>query len=393
MTERASKTPVLIDKSNKYEKLNRLLLSQEKLDEGWLQNLLAKFPSILPTGEIDPIYAPLFLIGREISTDNGRIDNLYVTPSGYLVIVETKLWSNPEARRAVVGQILEYAKSVKNWDYEYVNNAYQTYNKTKKTLFDALVAAGHKEPSDEVEFIDVLTKNIHKARFLLMIVGDGIRENVEKLLESAGDTNDTIDMHHNIALCEMEIYKIGTSKIVIPHLTAHTKIVKRTVVSIEDGNIKVDIEEEEKTIAKNQYNKTILTDDEFIKKYVKLHHNINTEQISDFMDDIRNLGFSINYAGKSISINLPGVTSLINIGLKDNSFVPVRIIRTLKRRGYSELMVNSLLEDLKPLIKHLPYSKSKPYDKLDVFYHLDDSIITTKREQFLSALESFKNKF
>ena len=114
MSERVAKTPILIDKSNKYEKLNRVLLSQENLDEGWLQNLLAKHPSVLPTADVDPIYAPLFLIGREIQTENGRIDNLYVTPSGHLVIVETKLWSNPEARRAVVGQILEYAKAVKN---------------------------------------------------------------------------------------------------------------------------------------------------------------------------------------------------------------------------------------------------------------------------------------
>lgn len=36
---------------------------------------------------------------------------------------------------------------------------------------------------------------------------------------------------------------------------------------------------------------------------------------------------------------------------------------------------------------------TKTYDKPDVFYYLDENIITTKREQFLTALESFKNKF
>ena len=390
MSERAAKTPVLIDKSNKYEKLNRVLLSQENLDEGWLQNLLAKHPSVLPTADVDPIYAPLFLIGREIPTENGRIDNLYVTPSGHLVIVETKLWSNPEARRAVVGQILEYAKAVKNWDYEKVNEAYKAYNKTKKKLFDALVAAGHKDASDQIEFVDVLTKNIRKARFLLMIVGDGIRENVEELLEHTGDM---IDMHHNIALCEMEMYKIGTSKIVIPHLTAHTTIVKRTVVSIEDGNIKINEIEEEKPTAKVQHNKTLLTDEEFIKNYIKSHRNVTTEQINTFMNDVRNLGFYINYGEKSIIIHLAGVAPLINISFKDNWFVPIKIVNTLKRRGYSELMANSLLADLKPLIKNTTRSKSKPYDKLDVFYYLDDNILTTKREQFLNALQSFKNKF
>ena len=390
MSERVTKTPILIDKSNKYEKLNRVLLSQENLDEGWLQNLLAKHPSVLPTADVDPIYAPLFLIGREIPTENGRIDNLYVTPSGHLVIVETKLWSNPEARRAVVGQILEYAKAVKNWDYEKVNEAYKAYNKTKNNLFDALVASGHKDASDQIEFVDVLTKNIRKARFLLMIVGDGIRENVEELLEHTGNM---IDMHHNIALCELEIYKIGTSKIVIPHLTAHTQVVTRGVISIEDGNIKVNEIEEEKPTVKAQHNKALLTGEEFIKNYIKSHRNVTTEQINTFMNDVRNLGFYINYGEKSIIIHLAGVAPLINISFKDNWFVPIKIVNTLKRRGYSELMANSLLADLKPLIKSTPRSKSKPYDKLDVFYYLDDNILTTKREQFLNALQSFKNKF
>lgn len=390
MSKRVAKTPILIDNNNKYEKLNRLLLSQEKLDEGWLQNLLAKHPSILPTGEVDPIYAPLFLIGREIQTANGRIDNLYVTPGGYLVIVETKLWSNPEARRTVVGQILEYAKAVKTWDYEDVNTAYKIYHKTKKNLFDALVAAEHKEKSDEIEFIDVLTNNIHKARFLLMIVGDGIRESVEKLLEYTGDT---IDMHHNIALCEMEIYKLGTSKIVIPHLTAHTKIVKRTVVSIEDGNIKVKDIDEERTATKISHHKTLITDDDFIKNYIKTHNKFSSEQISEFMDDVRDRGLDIHYGEKSINIYLPNGIPVIKIGLGDSWFVPKGINNTLKRRGYSESMSNSLLVDLKPLLKNTPRSKSKPYDRLDVFYYLDENIITTKREQFLDALESFKNKF
>lgn len=390
MSERAVKTPILVDKSNNYEKLSRLLLSQEKLDEAWLQNLLAKHPSILPTADVDPIYAPLFLIGREIPTENGRIDNLYVTPSGHLVIVETKLWVNPEARRAVVGQILEYAKAVKNWDYEKVNEAYKAYNKTKKNLFDALVAAGHKDASDEREFIDVLTKNIRKARFLLMIVGDGIRENVEELL---GYTGDMIDMHHNIALCELEIYKIGTSKIVIPHLTAHTKIVKRTVVSIEDGSIKVKEIDEERQDAKITNRRTPITDDDFIKNYIKTHNKVQPEQIREFMDDTRSKGLDIHYGEKSINIYLPNGLPMIKIGLGDSWFVPKEINNALKRRGYSELMANSLFADLKPLIKNTARSKSKPYDKLDVFYYLDDNILTTKREQFLTALESFKNKF
>ena len=31
------------------------------------------------------------------------MDNLFITPEGHLVVVEVKLWRNPEARNAVIG--------------------------------------------------------------------------------------------------------------------------------------------------------------------------------------------------------------------------------------------------------------------------------------------------
>ena len=45
----------------------------------------------------------------------GPIDNLLVTPAGLPVLVECKLWRNPQARREVVGQILDYAKELSRW--------------------------------------------------------------------------------------------------------------------------------------------------------------------------------------------------------------------------------------------------------------------------------------
>jgi hypothetical protein len=38
-----------------------------------------------------------------------------VTPTGLPVLVECKLWRNPQGRREVVGQILDYAKELSRW--------------------------------------------------------------------------------------------------------------------------------------------------------------------------------------------------------------------------------------------------------------------------------------
>ena len=42
---------------------------------------------------------------------------------GYLTLVETKLWRNPEARRTVVAQIIDYASHLSTWTYDELRQA------------------------------------------------------------------------------------------------------------------------------------------------------------------------------------------------------------------------------------------------------------------------------
>ena len=86
--------------------------------EDGLQELLARNPSMLPIDEIEPAFAPLVCLGREITTAVGPLDILYASPSGYLTLVETKLWKNSQSRREVVGQIIDYAKELAKWSFD-----------------------------------------------------------------------------------------------------------------------------------------------------------------------------------------------------------------------------------------------------------------------------------
>ncbi|MBK7813129.1 MAG: hypothetical protein IPJ52_01860 [Rhodocyclaceae bacterium] len=85
-------------------------------DEDLLQELIDATPNILPIRDFLPSTSALFALGREVAVDiggsEGFIDNLLVTNDGYLVIVETKLYRNPEATRDVVTQTLQYGMSV-----------------------------------------------------------------------------------------------------------------------------------------------------------------------------------------------------------------------------------------------------------------------------------------
>ncbi len=232
--ERMSKRPVIVS-GDATKRLERIHLSSLTFKEEWMQQLLEKEPQLLPTANVDAIYAPLVCIGREIETNAGFIDNLYISSKGYIVIVETKLWRNPEARREVVGQIIDYAKDVQQWSYEDLNNIFKKYYLSKygktQTLFEKMVELNFQTSENEATFIDITEKNIKTARFLLMIVGDGIREGVDKM---ADFLNSAPHMQYRLALVELEVYDLGNEeRLVIPQLTTKTNIVERGIIRVE----------------------------------------------------------------------------------------------------------------------------------------------------------------
>lgn len=96
-------------------------VSKERFtDESELQGYLRKYPDLIPLEEIMDDAPRLVCIGEEVETPGGFIDLLFIDENGILTIVETKLARNPEVRRKVIGQIMEYASHVSNWTVDEV---------------------------------------------------------------------------------------------------------------------------------------------------------------------------------------------------------------------------------------------------------------------------------
>lgn len=110
-------TPFIINENNETEFLQRVPFGDGGFSESWLQHRLFENPQSLPFGEIDPAYKAVCPLCMELNTGAGPIDIVYITPQGRLVLVETKLWRNPEARRKVIAQILDYAKELAQWSF------------------------------------------------------------------------------------------------------------------------------------------------------------------------------------------------------------------------------------------------------------------------------------
>src|SRR5207247_10396606 len=105
--------------------LYRIRRDDTAIDESWLQRLLFRHPELLPVTELDSEFTPLRAVAREVRTGVGPIDLLLASPSGFLTIVETKLHRNPQARREVFAQTLDYCKQLADWSYEDLVRAVQ----------------------------------------------------------------------------------------------------------------------------------------------------------------------------------------------------------------------------------------------------------------------------
>ena len=206
-------------------------------NEDWLQGLLYRHPESLPVAEINPSFVGLIPICREMLTPAGPIDVLYATREGRLAVLEAKLWRNPEARRKVVGQILDYAKELGHWTYETLDAAVRAARRrdqgAARSLFE--VVREQNPELDEAQFIDSVSRGLRRGDLLLLIAGDGIRENVGAItnfIENHGT------LHFTFGLVEMAIYQMPDGMhLVQPRVLAHSEVIRRIVVDVRGGEV------------------------------------------------------------------------------------------------------------------------------------------------------------
>ena len=285
--------------------------SQNHYDEKWLQHLFFEHPGILPVSEIEPAFVPLFPVCEELHTKVGKLDNLFVSENGSLTIVECKLWRNAEARRKVVGQILDYAQELSNWSYEDLDQALIKKDKCSHGLFD--IISQYVDDLDEPRFIDAVSRNLKKGRFLLLIVGDGIREEVENIVNYL-QAHAGLDF--TFGLIELALFKMPSSNQVLvqPRTIAQTFAIERAVVSVESEGISVSAPKDFKVTHKQAGRRTTISEDQFYEKLDKSMPEV-VEKLKTFVDDIAELNVFADPASSSLNLKWkPEGTYTVNFG-------------------------------------------------------------------------------
>jgi hypothetical protein len=217
--------------------LNGLDVAPANYDERWLQILLYNHPELVILDKMEPGAGAMVPLCRELSIprESGLVflDLLGVTRSGNLVLVECKLWRNPQARREVVAQILEYAALMRSWSYgdltarlkqkEGWSGANPIYDKARALWPDL----------EEAAFVDGVSASLAAGRLHLIIAGDGIRSDLQAI---AAHLNGHGAGAARLSLLEIQLWGDSSNRtVVVPSVPLRTEIIEQRVIIADNG--------------------------------------------------------------------------------------------------------------------------------------------------------------
>ncbi len=180
-------------------------------EEAALHALVEGAPQLLPLSGSPR----LVVVGREVRLGSGYADLVAVEPSGRIAVIEVKLASNAEARRAVVAQVLTYAAVIYGLDVETLERdilGKQLHERGYDSLVGAMSANDQEGSFDACKFVTGLAENLSTGAFRLVLVLDDAPSELVRLvgyLEAVGG-NLIID------LVTVTAYDVDGSRIMVP---------------------------------------------------------------------------------------------------------------------------------------------------------------------------------
>jgi hypothetical protein len=193
--------------------------SFEYLAENELQKLLAESPSLISISEIREDSAPLVAAIREVGLPgSGYTDILAFSPKGDVVILECKLAANPEIKRKVIAQVLEYGAYLWGMSYEDLNML--VLNRTNKNLAELVGEAAGDPEWDEEGFRSSVEEYLRRGAFILVIAVDEMNEELSRTIRYL---NTCGNPEFAFTALEMRRFQKADIEILVPHLFGAVK--------------------------------------------------------------------------------------------------------------------------------------------------------------------------
>jgi hypothetical protein len=202
--------------------------------EGYLQELLARYPSLLAGDQMDSVEPRRWiLIAREMglpSEEDGSnrwsVDHLFVDQDGIPTIVEVKRSTDTRIRREVIGQMLDYAANgVRYWPVETLRARFEANcvaqnprQDPTKALTQALGISVSDSEDGIAAFWSRVKINLQAGRIRMVFVADEIPVELARVVEFL---NAEMDPAEVLAL-EVKQFANDTLKTLVPRVIGQT---------------------------------------------------------------------------------------------------------------------------------------------------------------------------
>lgn len=218
----------------------------ESGEEEQFESILESCPNAFPINEINPRAKVAVPIGRQVTVGTNSLDLLFLDDTGSLLVIECKLVQNPEARREVVAQLMEYAHTIeKEWDLERVKTVSEEYLRDKGIegglaayLNRALQEAHFDSVTEKALFQKIQPKVKHP---YLVVAGNGLDQRALAL------TDFLRNLKVPIVCTEFRRYNAGERRFVIGFvksatLFTATSLSQRAAITEEEWRSLIDVE-------------------------------------------------------------------------------------------------------------------------------------------------------
>ena len=203
--------------------------SEEKLQE-----LVAKYPNLLAGGQINPAAPRRWLLvsrevgipGEEYGSDHWAIDHLFLDQDAIPTLVEVKRSTNPQIRREVVGQMLEYAANgTAYWQVDALRASFEANCENQGLDPEAEIASLlEEEEADPEGFWQDVGENLRAGRLRMIFVADEIPAELQRIVEFLNEQMDPAE----VLAIEIKQYTGENLRTLVPRVIGQTADRRRT---------------------------------------------------------------------------------------------------------------------------------------------------------------------
>ena len=187
--------------------------------EGRLQDLLYGSPEVIPVASLGgKRLQPKLFVKEAGLPGSGNSDLIGIDEEGGITIIECKLATNPEIRRKVIGQVLEYASYLWGMPYDSFDQMCchaENWQLTSLAAEMEVRIAGTSEQWSRERFVAAVEATLNAGDFSLIIAVDRITHQLKRTIEFM-DSKERGGAH--VCALEMTQYALTGFEILVPRL-------------------------------------------------------------------------------------------------------------------------------------------------------------------------------